>query len=238
MKTIIKAFFLFVALSASIPVFAQSDFEALMARAEAGEAKAQFDLAEMYAKGDGVEPSNQEAVKWYRFAADQGYALAQYNLGFMYERGRGVDYNDQEAVKWYRLAAEQGLADAQFNLGSIYADGRGVEQNYQDAVKWYRLAAEKGHAGAQSALRSFKTRTKSHEYFIDGLVVIHSERQFTNCAKGSHYTIDITGDIGPDSSFALEELLKRSPSCVNQDGVTVSRTIVNLSSNGGLVEDG
>ena len=36
MKTIFKALFLFVALSLAVPAFAQSDFEATKARAEAG----------------------------------------------------------------------------------------------------------------------------------------------------------------------------------------------------------
>jgi hypothetical protein len=54
MKIILKALFLLVALSAAVPVFAQSDFEATKARAEAGE---------MYNEGDGVEQSDQDATK-------------------------------------------------------------------------------------------------------------------------------------------------------------------------------
>lgn len=42
MKTILKSFFLLVALTATVPVLAQSDIEATKARAEAGEVKAQF----------------------------------------------------------------------------------------------------------------------------------------------------------------------------------------------------
>ena len=40
MKTILKALFLLVALTAALPVFAQSDFEATKASAEAGDANA------------------------------------------------------------------------------------------------------------------------------------------------------------------------------------------------------
>ncbi len=46
MKTIIKALFLLAALSLTVPVFAQSDFEATKARAEAGDAIAQSSLGE------------------------------------------------------------------------------------------------------------------------------------------------------------------------------------------------
>ena len=43
--------------------------------------------------------NDQEAVKWFRLAAEQGDADAQYNLGYMYALGEGVAKNDQEAVK-------------------------------------------------------------------------------------------------------------------------------------------
>ena len=54
MKTILKAFFLLVALTLAVPVFAQSDFEAIKARAKAGV---------MNNEGDSVEQSDQEAMK-------------------------------------------------------------------------------------------------------------------------------------------------------------------------------
>ena len=94
----------------------------------------------------------QEAVKWYRKAAEQGLAEAQYNLGLCYEGGDGVKKDYQEAVKWWRKAAEQGLAEAQYNLGLCYYNGNGVEKDYQEAVKWWRKAAEQGDAMAQCNL--------------------------------------------------------------------------------------
>ena len=75
-------------------------------RAEQGDAAAQFDLALMYANGDGLSEDAAEAVRWYRQAAEQGFAEAQFYVGVMYDKGEGVPENDAEAVKWYRLAAE------------------------------------------------------------------------------------------------------------------------------------
>ncbi len=49
----------------------------------------------MYDNGRGVPQDYQEALKWYRLAAEQGNAIAQYNLGFMYDNGEGVP-QDQE----------------------------------------------------------------------------------------------------------------------------------------------
>ncbi|WP_032501022.1 tetratricopeptide repeat protein, partial [Vibrio tasmaniensis] len=71
-------------------------------------------------KGRGVSQDYEEAVSWYRKAAEQGYARAQTNLGWMYDEGRGVSQDYEESVSWYRKAAEQGYARAQTNLGWMY----------------------------------------------------------------------------------------------------------------------
>ena len=96
----------------------QLDIEEIRQAAEQGEAKAQYNLGVMYAKGEGVPEDDREAVKWFRLAAEQGDAMAQHNLGVMYDKGEGVPKDDREAVRWYRMAAEQGLDTAQFTLGT------------------------------------------------------------------------------------------------------------------------
>jgi len=120
--------------------------------AEQGDAAAQFNLALMYAKGEGVPENGAEAMKWYRLAAEQGDTDAQNNLGFMYDHGEGVREDDAEAVKWYRLAANQGDANAQYNLGLMYDIGEGLPENNAEAMKWYRLAAAQGDTDAQNNL--------------------------------------------------------------------------------------
>jgi TPR repeat protein len=52
--------------------------------AEQGNAKAQFNLGVMYAKGLGVSQDYKEAAKWFRKSAEQGHENAQYNLGLIY----------------------------------------------------------------------------------------------------------------------------------------------------------
>ena len=42
-------------------------------------------LGRMYANGRGVEQDDEQAVFWYRKAAEQGHASAQFNLGWMYD---------------------------------------------------------------------------------------------------------------------------------------------------------
>ena len=62
----------------------------------------------------------EEAVKWWRKAADDGHAKAQFRLGESYATGKGVEQKDvNEAAKWYRKAAEQGHEEAAKALRSL-----------------------------------------------------------------------------------------------------------------------
>ena len=115
--------------------------------AEQGNAAAQYNLGQMYRKGQGVPQDYAEAVKWYRRAADQGDAYAQHDLGVMYDKGWGVPQDYAEAMRWYRKAATQGYASAQFNVGRMYYTGRGVLQDYVQAHKWYNLAVSSSPPG-------------------------------------------------------------------------------------------
>ena len=76
-------------------------------------------LGECYYNGSCGEKNYEEAVKWYRKAAEQGDADAQKNLGDCYADGDGVEKNYKEAVKWYRKAAELGNDNAQIMLNRI-----------------------------------------------------------------------------------------------------------------------
>lgn len=130
--------------------FGQSnDVNALLAKAKAGDAKAQHDLGHSYRDGTGVEKDPAEAVKWFRKSAEQGDFRAQYDLGDSYQNGIGVEKDPAKAVKWFLKSAEQGDARAQFELGRSYYDGMGVEKDSAEAVKWFLKAAEQGKAQAQ-----------------------------------------------------------------------------------------
>jgi TPR repeat protein len=53
-----------------------------------------------------------EAVSWYRKAADQGFGAAQAGLCVMYANGRGVPQDLTLAHMWCDLAAAAGFNDA------------------------------------------------------------------------------------------------------------------------------
>ena len=100
----------------------------------------------------GPDRDYDEALKWFRKAADQGHVEAQYWVGYMYSYGIGMPENSAEALKWYRKAADQGHIEAQSRIGDMYCNGDGVPENTAEAVKWYRRAAKQGHVGSMNDL--------------------------------------------------------------------------------------
>jgi hypothetical protein len=89
----------------------------------------------------------------------------------------------------------------------------------------------------RESLRAREAQIVSQDYFIDGLVITHTQDRGADCVNGGDYRIEVKGSIGPDSSFALEELLKRSPNCLQENREIKSRTTVQLDSLGGLLKD-
>jgi TPR repeat protein len=112
-------------------------------------AKEDYDKGSYYHRNH-AETNYEEAVKWFRKAADKGLPEAQRQLGFMYDFGRGVTMDRGESNRWYKKAAEQGDAISQLHIGWRYY-GKGIE-GYEEAVKWFRKAAEQGFAEAQRDL--------------------------------------------------------------------------------------
>ena len=80
-----------------------------MKAAEQGDAKAQYNIGNMYLQGQGVPRNYKEALRWFMKAAEQGFADAQFNTGALLVGGQeGVLRDLRTALKWMRLAAAQG----------------------------------------------------------------------------------------------------------------------------------
>ena len=95
----------------------------IVALAQQGDAKAQYNLGEMYATGKGVAQNHKQAAAWFSKAAEQGDAAAQLRLGVHYEFGIGMPQDFKQAFTWISKAAEQGDAEAQLHLGVNYELG-------------------------------------------------------------------------------------------------------------------
>ena len=148
-----------------------------LAKAEKGDADAQFNLGVMYNNECGLK-NYAKAINWYKKAEEQGeirakilsglnselsdilakaetgHANAQFHLGVRYETGLGVPQDYAKAIEWFEKSAEQGYADAQFALGMLYRNGFGLAKNEVKAVEWYSKAAKSGNVMALEALKN------------------------------------------------------------------------------------
>jgi TPR repeat protein len=106
-----------------------------------GNARAQSTLGLLYYHGNGVPQDPDEALKWFRRAADQDDAIAQFHLGVMFSNGEGVPQDNAEAANWFRRAADLGDAPAQYNLALFYTKGLAGEADNISAHMWFNLAA-------------------------------------------------------------------------------------------------
>jgi len=94
-----------------------ADFVKLVA--ELGDMNAQYNLADLYYRGEGMPQDYAGAFKWYKKAAEQGHPGAQYGLGFMYYRGEGVPQNYIEGYVWSSVASAKNAKDANQQLAFI-----------------------------------------------------------------------------------------------------------------------
>ena len=123
--------------------------ETLRLRGMNGDPIAQFELGKRYEKGDGVEESMVEALRWYVKAAEQNHPEAALAAGYCYRKGKGTKADPVEAFKWYKKSAVAGNPLAASNVGVAYLRGRGVKVNLKEAVRWLREAAQQGIVTAQ-----------------------------------------------------------------------------------------
>lgn len=121
--------------------------------ADRGFPMAQYRMAKLYERGEGVEADLVVARQWTERAAGAGNRRAMHDLGVYFARGEGAPLDEAAAFRWFRQAAELGVADSQYNLGILYQQGRGVNASPAEALFWFLVAARQGDqdAGARAA---------------------------------------------------------------------------------------
>lgn len=135
----------------------ESRLTAIQAKADQGDADAQFSLGLHHGSATGDAQNFVQAAQWYRKAADQDHALAQFNLGVMFARGQGMPQDEATEACWMRKAAEGGDAGGQHNVGLRYHRDsvdtlcRDAMECRIEAYKWLHLAAAQGYGDSLTA---------------------------------------------------------------------------------------
>ena len=119
--------------------------------AQKGNVPAQRKLAGLYDRSP-VPGHAEEAVSWYRKAADAGDMASLLRLGELIHQGKGTPANALDATAKIKQAAEADYQPAWTVLGERYELGLGARKSDKDAAFWYRKAAEKGDASAQAKI--------------------------------------------------------------------------------------
>jgi len=134
--------------------------------ANLGLAKSQHDVGHMYARNArntqwlASRPANptdpkanmEEAVRWYRCAADQGYPEAEYRLAVCYSNGEGLQSDSKQAFVWHLRAAEHGHIISQTAVAGCYDFGVGCDVDKSKAMLWNAKAARNGSPLSETAM--------------------------------------------------------------------------------------
>ena len=134
-------------------------------QADEPDAFAMMELGRIYENGEcGQKKDLEEALKWYKQAANHGAELpnnegyvgcqrvlqAMYELAEDYRDGsNGAEKNEEEAIRYFKLLAEDESAGEDLvkksctSLGKMLANNTTKEDD-AEAVSWYEKAAEKG----------------------------------------------------------------------------------------------
>lgn len=143
--------------------------------AEAGDAKAQYNIAYCLSTGRGADVHRKRAAEWYEKAAAQGDMQAHYNLYTIYRNGEGVDIDDNKADEHLKAAADLGDSRAFFEIGrKLFRQG-----DKNNALIMFNKAKDAKHRDADKGIglvkATFTFGRGAVEHQIEG-----SRRTFTN----------------------------------------------------------
>lgn len=111
--------------------------------AEAKDADATANLAEMMLVGRGTVKDLSGAVNQFSAASLLGHANAQARfVRVMMEARPREDISRKVAL--VKMLVEESLPSAMLLYGDMYVGGAGVKKDYGEALRWYRRAAELG----------------------------------------------------------------------------------------------
>jgi len=122
----------------------QARFNALVARAQAGNAEAQYALGMILAR-----QSKEQAFAWMHKSADAGYPQANFILGVWYGEGTLITQQPEKGFQYLNKASEAGFGLADYVRATALAKGLGTAPDWQEAI---RLMISLGKTGEGRAL--------------------------------------------------------------------------------------
>lgn len=150
--------------------YSQVPLNRLENQAILGDFDAQFELAQRYQNGLGVEKNTLDAIRWYQLAANQQDLRAKYQLAVLYLEGKDVPADIPNGLALLEDAAFKGNVDAQYALACLYEQGlvdasgkEVIQPNIDKALSMYQLAAFNQYGPAQYRLAEQLAREQSSD---------------------------------------------------------------------------
>lgn len=136
--------------------------------AEAGDAKAQYNIGRCYSRGDGTDKDLKKAEEWYLKAAAQNEPRSHHNLS--------LDYSDlQEAEKsatWHKKAVEIGEPRALYLAGEECmqrGDKEGARVYFQKALDGGNMFAQVGLTACDVEITFTHSTKKNYYTYTEGV---------------------------------------------------------------------
>jgi TPR repeat protein len=91
-------------------------------------------MGDCYLSGIGTEKNHEEALRYYKMAADFGFGPGQFNCGILYKKGKKPDFHQSY---YYLSLAAQNFADLDelTQNAAYYRDEVGIHLSKEDKVK-------------------------------------------------------------------------------------------------------
>ena len=107
-----------------------------------------------------------QALVWFRKAADRDHPESQSFLGDLYRFGRAVKLDYAEAIRWYERSAKRNYPHALYVLAVLHGQGRGTPADRVMANVYYERAAAAGHPEAKKYLAKPISAEKTTEMVV------------------------------------------------------------------------
>lgn len=118
--------------------------------ADDGEWRAQFEIGLINANNSNYD----EAMKWYKLAADKGSSGAMRNIGMMYYYAQGIECDYAKAYEWFMAAINcASNKHAMYLMGEMFEKGLYVTKDMNIAISWYKKAQRQGSEEAFKRLQ-------------------------------------------------------------------------------------
>lgn len=99
-----------------------------------------YRCAQLFQKNSrGNDNSAEQAMNYFKIAADQGYNPAILSYGLMMKK-----INKKESAKYFKIGAENNDPKCMFHYASALSNGEGIPQNKVEAANYFKSAADNG----------------------------------------------------------------------------------------------